>query len=377
MTAEDAYHESRARKHIITFCRGLDALLGGGIRLGEMVEFCGVPGVGKTQLAMQLCVDVQIPEAFQGAGGEAVYIDTEGSFMVERVQQIAEAVGVHLQRICRRSAPHSERSVALAELGVPTQGKGGAAAFLPGIHVMRAHDHVEQLAAVAALPDILRQHPRVKLVVLDSVAFHFRHGASSTDFGKRTRLLASMAQKLNEIAHKNGVAVVLMNQMTTKVEPRSTGLHGSSRLVPALGESWAHAAAHRLQLFWAPRRVAAHPHQGPQGRDQGAQEDYAPLRAGLAAPTGGSGGVAGFYGSGGPGRFAKLIKSSSKADGCAPYDVTEQGVRDPKGLQHGGASRDRQQQPHAALALHAPLFQDTGGYAPPGSSKRPRPDWGS
>ena len=57
-------------------------MLGGGVHLGEMIEFCGVPGIGKTQIAMQLCVDVQIPEAFQGVGGEAIYIDTEGSFMV-------------------------------------------------------------------------------------------------------------------------------------------------------------------------------------------------------------------------------------------------------------------------------------------------------
>ena len=36
----------------------------------------GVPGVGKTQLGMQLALDVQIPRAFGGVGGQAVYIDT-------------------------------------------------------------------------------------------------------------------------------------------------------------------------------------------------------------------------------------------------------------------------------------------------------------
>jgi RAD51-like protein 2 len=40
--------------------------------------------VGKTQLAIQLAVDVQIPELFGGNGGEAIYIDTEGSFMVSK-----------------------------------------------------------------------------------------------------------------------------------------------------------------------------------------------------------------------------------------------------------------------------------------------------
>ena len=36
----------------------------------------GVPGVGKTQLGMQLALDVQLPAAFGGIAGTAVYIDT-------------------------------------------------------------------------------------------------------------------------------------------------------------------------------------------------------------------------------------------------------------------------------------------------------------
>ena len=41
--------EARARR-IITFCSDLDAILGGGVPTGQVTEFCGVPGVGKTQL---------------------------------------------------------------------------------------------------------------------------------------------------------------------------------------------------------------------------------------------------------------------------------------------------------------------------------------
>ena len=44
----------------------------------QVTEFCGVPGVGKTQLGIQLAVDVQIPVPCGGLGGRAVYIDTEG-----------------------------------------------------------------------------------------------------------------------------------------------------------------------------------------------------------------------------------------------------------------------------------------------------------
>jgi hypothetical protein len=34
----------------------------------------GAPAIGKTQLCMQMCMDVQIPASFGGVGGAAVYI---------------------------------------------------------------------------------------------------------------------------------------------------------------------------------------------------------------------------------------------------------------------------------------------------------------
>lgn len=48
---------------------------------------------------MQLAVDVQIPECFGGVEGEAVFIDTEGSFMVDRVVDLATACIQHLHLI--------------------------------------------------------------------------------------------------------------------------------------------------------------------------------------------------------------------------------------------------------------------------------------
>lgn len=44
---------------------------------------------------MQLCVDATIPECFGGVEGQAVYIDTEGSFVPKRAAQIAQAAVDH------------------------------------------------------------------------------------------------------------------------------------------------------------------------------------------------------------------------------------------------------------------------------------------
>jgi predicted ATP-dependent serine protease len=36
-----------AEKHIITFCKEMDNMLGGGLSRGQITEFCGVPGVSE------------------------------------------------------------------------------------------------------------------------------------------------------------------------------------------------------------------------------------------------------------------------------------------------------------------------------------------
>ena len=45
--------------------------------------------------SMQLSVDVNIPECFGGLGGEAVYIDTENSFVIDRIVDMAKSTVEH------------------------------------------------------------------------------------------------------------------------------------------------------------------------------------------------------------------------------------------------------------------------------------------
>ncbi len=156
------------------------------------------------------------------------------------------------------------------------------------------------------LPNFLNDHPEVRLVVLDSVAFHFRHDWD--DFAMRARMLNCMSQRLANIATNHSTAgrprhmflgsscrchfphdhrmrtdlgtfsfsaVVLMNQVTTKINTDK-----SSYLAPALGESWAHACTNRMMLTW----------------ENGE-------------------------------RMATLIKSPSRRRDSKPYQITAQGVR--------------------------------------------------
>lgn len=67
---------------------------------------------------MQLAVDVQIPECFGGVAGEAVFIDTEGSFMVDRVVDIATACVQHCQLIAEA---HQEEGTLLSHFFLPSR----------------------------------------------------------------------------------------------------------------------------------------------------------------------------------------------------------------------------------------------------------------
>eukprot|EP00128_Syssomonas_multiformis_P014588 Colp12_sorted_trinity150504_noHs@29739 len=219
---------------ITTACAELDHMLGGGVPLRKLTELCGAPGVGKTQIGIQLAVNVQIPRECGGVEGHAVYIDSEGSFMAERAADMAAAMARHLRAV------HGVRASSVTCEGL-----------LKHIHCFRVHHCTEQLAVLYVLEDFLREHSKVRLIVVDSIAFHFRHDFSNMML--RTRLLAQCALQLLRLAATYNCAVVLTNQMTTKLD----GPANRSRLVPALGESWGHASTNRVLLYWNQGRRCA------------------------------------------------------------------------------------------------------------------------
>ncbi|XP_077995862.1 DNA repair protein RAD51 homolog 3-like [Glandiceps talaboti] len=265
MTALEKLKQEKNLPCIITFCEELDEILGGGVPLTKITEFCGAPGIGKTQLGIQLCVDVQIPSLFAGVEGEAVYIDTEGSFMVQRVMDIAKGTVSHCQHITQlENTPEQKEAQKMFTVE----------SILSGIYVFRCNDYIELLATINLLPEFVQQH-KIKLVVVDSIAFHFRHNFD--DMALRTRLLNGLAQNLIRMASQYQLAVVLTNQMTTKIASEGKG---QSHLAPALGESWGHASTIRVVLFW----------QNNQ-------------------------------------RYARLYKSPSRKDATIPYQITMNGIR--------------------------------------------------
>ncbi|XP_053425091.1 DNA repair protein RAD51 homolog 3 isoform X1 [Nycticebus coucang] len=249
-TALELLEQEHTQGFIITFCSALDNILGGGVPLMKTTEICGAPGVGKTQLCIQLAVDVQIPECFGGVAGEAIFIDTEGSFMIDRVVDIATACIQHLQLIAETHTGE-EHQKALEDFTLEN--------ILSHIYYFRCHDYTELLAQVYLLPDFLSEHSKVRLVIVDGIAFPFRHDID--DLSLRTRLLNGLAQQMISLANNYKLAVILTNQMTTKIDKNQ------ALLVPALGESWGHAATIRLIFHWDQKQRLATLYKSPSQKE--------------------------------------------------------------------------------------------------------------
>lgn len=68
----------------------MDKLTGGGISLRGITEICGESGCGKSQLCLQLALNIQLPIAQGGLDKAAVFICTEDAFPSKRLSQLAQ-----------------------------------------------------------------------------------------------------------------------------------------------------------------------------------------------------------------------------------------------------------------------------------------------
>lgn len=182
-TASKVYERRMNVGKITTCSENLNALLGGGVETGATTEFHGQYGSSKTQVAHQLAVCVQRPKEEGGLDGNALYIDTEATFRPERIKQMAEALGMDVEKT------------------------------LENIIVGRAYNSDHQIVLSERASDIITEK-NIKLVIVDSVTGQFR-----VDFSGRGEL-ATRQQKLNRhlhvlqrLADVYNVAVFITNQV--------------------------------------------------------------------------------------------------------------------------------------------------------------------
>jgi len=172
---------------ITTGSKNLDNIIGGGVETGAVTEVYGSYGSGKTSLAHQLAVTVQLPKEQGGAGGAIVWIDSEGTLRPEFIQKLAIAKGLD-----------------------PEQA-------LKNFRGVRAFNSDHQMLLVDKIEELIKQGLNVKLVIVDSLTSHFR----SEYVGRGT--LADRQQKINKhihallkLANTYNIAIYITNQVMAK-----------------------------------------------------------------------------------------------------------------------------------------------------------------
>jgi len=212
-TAQEFYEKRQAMKKCTTGSKKLNEILGGGIETQALTELIGEFGSGKTQICFMVSVTAQLPPEKGGFGGNIAFIDTEGTFMPERVYQIATANGLDPQKIA------------------------------DNIYVARAYNSSHQCLLIDRLFTLCPEN-NIKLVIVDSMISHFR----GEYVGRET--LAERQQKLNQYLHKlirlseaYNIAIIVTNQ----VQANPTAFFGDPNR-PAGGNIMAHACTHRVYL---------------------------------------------------------------------------------------------------------------------------------
>jgi len=216
MGFEPATESLKKRKligKISTGSKALDALLGGGVETQAITEMHGAFGSGKSQLGLQLAVNVALPVEKGGLDGKAIFIDTEGTFRPERIQQMAEAAGVDPEKA------------------------------LENIFVAKAYNSDHQMLLAEKCDDLIKKE-NVKLIVVDSVTSQFR----SDYTGRGT--LADRQQKLNRHLHYLQKLADMYNlaiYITNQVMSRPDVLFGDPT-APIGGHILGHQATYRVYL---------------------------------------------------------------------------------------------------------------------------------
>jgi len=149
----------------------LDKILGGGLEAGAVTNVFGPPGSGKTNVALITTLECE---------NKAVYIDTEGSFSLERFQQI-----------------------------------GGDDGKLKKVVLMEPTTWNEQNQCVAKLAREL-QKEKVDLIVVDSLVALYRLEISDTNFRDINRELATQYSILSKLARQYNIPILVTNQVYSK-----------------------------------------------------------------------------------------------------------------------------------------------------------------
>ena len=285
-------------RYLPTGFKALDDCLRGGLRVGTISEIAGRAGVGKTQLAMQLCV--MAARYHQGA----VYMDTENKLSLTRLQEIAEQrAAQHHNNNCNNSQAQQQWPLinsnrthissndkfqpspvhpndssdwmrsqpSSPNVPYPTtlQVLDNVTVFSPSNmqELMSSLLEVEELVLARNQDDINDDRPAlhpahhhhstvfpIRIVIIDSIAAPAQRGGKSAP--ERASALFQCAQRLKQMADQLQLAILVINQVSLEHVPHnhasimdvSSSNSFKVKIKAALGTSWHHCVSTRIMM---------------------------------------------------------------------------------------------------------------------------------
>jgi DNA repair protein RadA len=174
------------RKSILrssTGSKSLDELLLGGIETQAVTEFYGEFGSGKSQICFTLCAMAKQPISEGGLDGGVIYIDTEGTFRPERLDQIARA---------RSFDPMS---------------------VLKNVAICKVYNSSHLELIIKDLGRYINEF-NTKLVIIDSIiSLHRAEYLGRATLADRQQRLNAILHKLIRLAEMFNIAIVITNQV--------------------------------------------------------------------------------------------------------------------------------------------------------------------
>ncbi|GJQ13929.1 hypothetical protein GpartN1_g5720.t1 [Galdieria partita] len=216
------YRVNCFQKRLSLGCPQLDKFLHGGLIVGQgqIFEFCGEAGVGKTQLMLQLSIVSQLETKDGGLESKVIYICTSGRFPSSRLQQL---IAAFVQRY-----PYLEANLVASHIIVET---------------------VKSLEQLEVLVDsrlvYLLNNTHAKVIIIDSLARLFRETGLDA-LQHRSLVLYRLGVQLKRISYKHQALLLVTNEMTGQ----PVGSFNAHNFVqtPCLGKAWKHNVNHRFYL---------------------------------------------------------------------------------------------------------------------------------
>lgn len=215
------------RARLSSGCPVMDRLLRGGLPVGGVTELFGPSAVGKTQLALQLCLSVQFPRQHGGLDSGAVYVSTEDRFPSRRLQQLISEQSTLRRDVSPSLIQHKD--------------------FSDRVYVEHAAD-LASLLCVLKRVSLLLARGLVRLLVVDSVAALFRSEFEACDWLQRHQQLLAVSSELQRISRSFSAVVLCINQVVDLLNQDQTQSSAHSSFGPALGLAWSNQLTARLAL---------------------------------------------------------------------------------------------------------------------------------